>query len=207
MTEEELKPLTKTDLATLAEYFKKWNGTRAWMETHPKSSYNSARASAAEWLAKPNIKAAIQDKLDELQMSADEAVKRVSDIARGDVGMFFKIVDEWMFNPLPEYEILDEREVVDDTKDPPEKRISYRVRHAVLDMDRILDPQYSWMIKSFSNSRKFGLKIETHNQHDALKDILKLHGRFTDRVDLTSGGEPLTIVIKKASDGTNGNDK
>lgn len=83
---EELKPLNKTDLATLAEYLQTWNGTRAWMKTHPKSSYNSARASAAEWLAKPNIKAAIQDKLDELQMTSDEAIKRVSDMARGDIG-------------------------------------------------------------------------------------------------------------------------
>lgn len=88
---EELKPLSKKDLATLAKYFEMWNGTRAWMHTHPKCSYNAARANASEWLAKPNIKAAIEEKLSELQMSADEALKLQTDIARGDMGEFLDV--------------------------------------------------------------------------------------------------------------------
>jgi hypothetical protein len=119
VSEEELKPLTKIDIATLAKYFEVWNGTRAWMETHPKSSYNAARASASEWLTKPNIKAAIQDKLAELHMSAD------------------------------------------DGKNDKETHI---------------------------------IDIELYDRQAALRDILKLHGKFTDKLEIKGGVE---MIVKK----------
>ena len=185
-TVEDLKPLSKTDLATLAEYFKTWNGTRAWMATHPRSSYNSARASAAEWLAKPNIKAAIAEKLSELHMSADEALALQTEIAHADTGVFYKIVETWMFNPLPSYEILDEKEVIDEEAVPPKKRISYLVRHVVLDMNKVIDPRYSHLIREFSDNGKRGLKIKTYDKQAAIRDVLKVHGKFTEKVDLSN---------------------
>jgi phage terminase small subunit len=85
---KEVKPLSEKDRATLARYFLHWNGTRAWMEIHPKSSYDAARSSAAEFLAKPNVKAEIEKRLALVQMSADEALQLNADIARGDITEF-----------------------------------------------------------------------------------------------------------------------
>jgi phage terminase small subunit len=202
--EQEPKKLTRKQQVFISEYLKCFNAT----EAAKRAGYSEATAYAIGWenLRKPEIKAGIDARLDEVHMSANEALKLTADLARVDIGVFFKIVDEWVFNPLPTYEILDEKEVVDDTKDPPEKRISYRVRHVVLDMDKITDPRFSWMLKSFSDSHKFGLKIETHDRHAAIRDVLKTHGKFIDRTDITTGGEKIKGYIGWTPDEWN-NDK
>jgi len=178
-TQIELAGLSVRDLETLDEYFRNgYNATKAYLLTHPDSSYNAARSSAADFLARPNIKAEVARRLEEKHMSAEEAFERVSNIGRGDLGVFYKVVDEWMFNPLPSYEILDEKEVIDDT-DPekPIKRISYRVRHVALDMDKVIDPQYSYLIKEFSDDgKKLGIKL--YSAYEANRDVLKLHGKL-----------------------------
>jgi phage terminase small subunit len=176
--EQEPKKLTRKQQVFISEYLKCFNAT----EAAKRAGYSEATAYAIGWenLRKPEIKEGIDARLDEVHMSANEALKLTADLARVDIGVFFKIVDEWVFHPLPTYEILDEKEVLDDTKEPPEKRVSYRVRHVVLDMDKITDPRYSWMLKSFSDSHKFGLKIETHDRHAAIRDVLKTHGKIKD---------------------------
>jgi phage terminase small subunit len=186
------KPLSKKHQKFINEYLKCWNGAEAARRAG--YSERNARDTASDLLTNSDILRHIQTRLDEVHMSADEALKLTADIARGDLGVFFKPIDEWVFNPLASYEILDEREVIDDTKEPPEKRISYRVRHVALDMDKLIDPQYSWMLKSFSDSSKFGLKIETHDKAAAIRDVLKIHGKFVDRHDVTSGGQAITKV-------------
>jgi phage terminase small subunit len=199
---EEVKPLTRKQQVFVDEYLQCFNAA----EAARRAGYSERSAYSQGWenLRKPEIKAEIDRRLDEVHMSADEALKLLADIGHSDQGVFWKIVDEWVFNPLPEYEILAEEEVIDDTKDPPEKRISYRVRHAVLDMDKIIDPRYSWMIKSFSNSRKFGLKIETHDKHAAIRDVLKIAGRYTDKTETEHKGQ-VKIVVEYAEPNNNAN--
>jgi hypothetical protein len=181
-TQIELAKLSVRDLETLDEYFRNgYNATKAYLSTHPDSSYNAARSSAADFLARPNVRAEIERRLAEKHMSAEEAIERITNIGRGDLGLFYKVVDEWMFNPLSSYEILDEKEVIDDT-DPekPVKRISYRVRHVALDMDKVMDPQYSPLIKEFTDDgRKLSIKL--HSSHEAQRDILKLHGKLGEK--------------------------
>ncbi|SRR5258706_8500155 len=87
----EEKPLTPKDKAVLNRYFLHMNGTRAWLETHPKSGYDSARSSVAEFLAKPNIRAEVNRRIAVGQMAADEAIAYQSDIARGDIGELMEI--------------------------------------------------------------------------------------------------------------------
>lgn len=197
MSEE--KQLTRKQQVFVDEYLKCWNAA----EAARRAGYSERSAYSQGWenLRKPEIKAEIDKRLDEAHMSADEALKIIADIGHSDMGVFWKIVDEWMFNPLPEYEILEEVEVIDDTKEPPEKRVSYRVRHAVLDMDKVTDPRYSHMIKKFTNSRKTGLSIETYDKHAAARDVLKIAGKFTEHVDVTSGGEKLKIIVEYGNDG------
>lgn len=193
MSDEEKQKLTHKQQVFVSEYLKCFNATAAAIAAG--YSEKTAYSIGSENLKKPEVMALIQERMAEIHMSADEALKLQSDLAHVDVGYFFKIVDEWMFYPLPSYEILDEKEVIDDTVDPPKKRISYRVRHVVLDMDKVSDPRYSWMIKSFSDSRKAGLKIETYDRQAAIANVLKVHGKFTDKLDLSNSDGTLKPIV------------
>jgi hypothetical protein len=177
--EKELKPLTKKHQRVLDEYLLCWVQWRAYVKVYPDKTPEVARVLSSRLFADDNFSAHLEARLNEVHMSADEALKLTAEIARSDLGVFFKVVDEWMFNPLPSYEILDEQEVErkkdDGTK---EKVVSYRVRHVALDMDKVIDPRYSYLLKSFSDSTKFGLKIETHSKHEAIRDILKVKGKI-----------------------------
>ena len=89
MSEEKpLKPLNKAQQVFVSEYLKCFNGTEAYSRAYPSAKRDSARANAAELLAKPNIKAEITARLSEIHMGADESIKRLSDMARGDVTEF-----------------------------------------------------------------------------------------------------------------------
>ena len=172
------------------EYLKCWNAAEAARRAG--YSENTARQMGYENLTKPDIKAAIQERLAEVHMSADEALALQSEIARSNIGVFFKVIEEWMFDPLPTYEILGQKEVVDDSDESnPIKRISYWVRHVAIDLDKVIDPRYSHLIHKFTDSRRTGLGIETYDKQTAIRDALKVHGRFTERVDLTSNGESI----------------
>jgi hypothetical protein len=185
---DELKPLSKKHQRFVAEYLNCFNGTQAYMKVYPNASPETARANASELLTKTNISAAIDEQKNMVLMQADEAFKNLSDIANSNMGVFWKVQDEWMFNPLPEYEILDEKEVKREKEDGTfEKVVAYRVRHVILDMDKVIDPEYSHLIQEFSNSRKSGLSIKTYNRHAANVDILKIHGRFApDKLDINN---------------------
>ena len=87
MSEEKPK-LTNAQEVFISEYLQCFNGTEAYSRAYPKAKRNSARTSAAELLANPNISEVIQARLAEVHMSADEALKLTADIARGDVGEF-----------------------------------------------------------------------------------------------------------------------
>lgn len=80
--------LTKAQEVFISEYLKCFNGTEAYSRAYPKAKRDSARACAADLLANPNIKSEIDRRLAEVHMSADEALKLLSDIARGDVTEF-----------------------------------------------------------------------------------------------------------------------
>lgn len=188
---DELKPLSKKHEKVLYEYLLCFNQWRAYQAAYPNVTDESARTLSSKLFANINFQAHLQARLAEIHMSVDEALARETEIGRTGVGFFFKIVDEWMFNPLPEYEILAEQEVVDDTKEPPEKSVSYRVRHAVLDMDKVLDPRYAHLIKEFSNSRRTGISIKLYDGQVVRNNVLKMAGKFTEHVDITSGNEPL----------------
>ena len=183
---DELKPLSKKHQAFVDHWLSCFNGTEAYLKVYPKTTREAARANAARLIATDSVQAEIKARSDEFNLSVNEALKLNADIARADMSELFRVVDEWMFDPLPEYEILDEREVEDDTKDPPEKRTSYRVKHVVLDSNKILDPKFARRIKKYTNSRKAGLSIELYPADSAIDRALKVHGKYLERVDLSN---------------------
>ena len=84
-TPEPVKTLSRKHRAFVSEWLKCFNGTLAYMRVYPKSTREAARTSAASLLTIPNIAAAIEAGLNELHMSAEEALKLQADIARGDM--------------------------------------------------------------------------------------------------------------------------
>jgi hypothetical protein len=184
MSDEEPKPLNRKQQVFVAEYLKCWNASEAARRAG--YSEKTAYAIGSELLRKPEIKALVDACLSEIQMSADEAVARNTEIARGDLGVFFKLSDSWMFNPPPSYEILDEKEVIETDEQGNEigKRISYRVRRVVLDMDKVINPRYSHLLKKFTDSNRNGLGIEMYDAQGAIRDVLKMTDKIKD-TDLT----------------------
>lgn len=202
---DDLKPLSKKHQRVLDEYlvcFKQW---KAYQTVYPNVTYDSARQAAARLFADVNFSAHLQARLEEAHLSANEALKLNADIARADMSELFRVVDEWMFDPLPEYEILDEREVEDDTKDPPEKRTSYRVKHVVLDSNKILDPRFARRIKKYTNSRKAGLSIELYPADSAIDRALKVHGKYKELGDKDNPINMRLEIVKASEYNKNSN--
>ena len=179
---DELKPLSKKHKAFAEHYLKLFNGTQAYLLVYPKASYEAARTSASELLAKPNVKAYIDDRLSALQMSADEALAILAEHARGDMGQFMDISSVGYSLDL---ETAKEKGITRLIKEIEQKVVTINGNGKTEDKEIITT------------------KLKLHDPQAAAVTILKVLGKFTDKIDVTSGGEALTIKIVKASDAGN----
>ncbi len=85
---EEKPKLSKADEVFVSEYLLCFNATAAYKKAHPSAKDTTAASNGWKLLRKTEIQEAIQSRLDEVHMSADEALKLTADIARGDVTEF-----------------------------------------------------------------------------------------------------------------------
>lgn len=71
------------------EYITDFNATQAYLRVHPETSYNSARVLACRLLARVNVQERVQELMQErserLQISADDVVKELKEIASAEV--------------------------------------------------------------------------------------------------------------------------
>ncbi|HWP88003.1 MAG TPA: terminase small subunit [Burkholderiales bacterium] len=79
-------PLNARQLAWIEHYLTHWNATRAAIDAG--YSEQSARKQGSRMSTNVDIQAAIQARLAELKMSADEVLTRLTDHARGSVAPF-----------------------------------------------------------------------------------------------------------------------
>ena len=188
---DEPKRLTRKQRVFVAEYLKCWNASKAARDSG--YSEKTAYAIGSELLRKPEIKAAIDAAVEQIEMSANEALIRNTQVGRGDLGDFFRLVDEWTFYPLPSSEILEYREVIEEAEEgeEPKTRTSYRVRRVVLDVDKLIDPRYSHLVKKFTDSPKNGLGIELYDAQKARRTVLEKEGKLKQQIDVTSNGETI----------------
>jgi hypothetical protein len=112
-------------------------------------------------------------------MSADEALKLTADIARGDVTEF-----------ITGFGNID----IDAVRKSGKGRLIKKIKQKTV--TKIGKGE------SDEDTEVLDTEIELYDAQAALRDILKIHGKFTDKVDLTSGGVPLEIKIVKATDAT-----
>lgn len=175
-TKVELDP---EDLLILKEYFSNgMNGTRAWMETHPDSQYDSASVSFTRWLGKAKIAPVIEHIRKQLAMDVFEAVARMGAIARGNIGNFLKRgADGFMYLDLSNPEALNNMHLVEQIETKRERRIV----------------GYGEEAEEFEGE---WVKVKLYSSPAALRDILKMHGKLTTRMEVTGkDGAPLVPPI------------
>jgi len=189
------------------EYLRDFNATQAALRAgySPRTAYSIGQ----ENLKKPEIAEVIKAEVDARAMGADEILVGLTEQARGDLGVFFKIIEEWTYYPLPSYEIIDAKEIdiLDEEGKPTgEKKISYWVRHVALDMDKVIDPKFSHLIHKFSDSPKDGLGIEIYNKQTALQTLAKIRQLLVNRTEISGkdGGEIVLKVVYEDKDGSKG---
>lgn len=177
MTEDKPK-LSKADEVFVSEYLLGFNATAAYKKAHPTVKDTTAASNGWKLLRKTEIQEAIKARLDEVHMSADEALKLLSDIARGDVGDFvndFGGVDIGQARKLGKTKLI---------KKVKTKTITVNGNGRSEDKEIVEE------------------EIELYPADAALRDILKIHGKFKESIELP---ETLKIQIVKASDATASN--
>ncbi len=179
--EEQNIKLTDKQRRFVEQYCIHFNGALAAREAG--YSEDTCKEIASENLTKPNIKDAVSQRLKELTMSADEATKRLTDMARGSIEPFLTIND-------------DGSTTIDLSTDESKKNLGL-IKKIKQTKRSIGDTE---IIEVYN-------EIELHDQKDALINILKLHGKFVNKTDVTSGGEKIktVTVFELPSSGRNSN--
>ena len=179
----ELEPLTPEEERFINSLFEEnMNRTRAYMRVFPKATYESASASASRMLRKVNVKREVGRRLEEEAMSAEEATARLARIARGSMLPFLKKgPDGFIYMNL---------------NDPDAERYMFLVKEMEAKRQRRIvgsgDAAEEWEDE--------WVRVKLYSSYEANIDILKLHGKFTKKVDLTTGGQPLPAVDHEAFD-------
>jgi phage terminase small subunit len=155
VTDEAKKPLTRKQQVFVNEYLICFNGAEAARRAG--YSEKSARTIAADLLAETNISEQIQARLSEVHMSADEAIKRLSDMARGDIGQFMDRLGS-----------LDIQAARDAGLTPLIKKIKQRTITKIGKKDDDDDTEIH------------DLEIELYSAKDAIDTILKVGGKLKD---------------------------
>lgn len=182
MTEDKqaLKPLSKKHEKVLNEYlicFVQW---KAYQAGYPDASEESARTASSRLFANDNFRAHLNARLSEVHMTADEAIKRMTDMARGDLGDFLEITTMGHHIDLAKAQELGKTYLLKKVK---QKTITVNGK----DQD----------------SETFIEEIELHDPQAALRDILKMHGKFKNEGIALPDNSTINIQIVRASDRNN----
>jgi len=165
--------LTNKQRVFIDEYLRCFNASEAARRAG--YSEKTAYSIGSALLRNVEVSAAIQARLAEVHMSADEALKLTADIARGDVAQLMDISSVG-FNL--------------DMSKAQEKGLTGLIK-------KVKQKTVTHIAKSESDEDRevVELEIELYDRQTALRDILKIHGRFTERVDVTSGGKVIKVVL------------
>lgn len=171
---KQLKPLTKKHEKVLNEYIVCFNQWRAYKAAFPKVTDESARSLSSILFADVNFAGHLAARLDEVHMTADEALKRMADIARGDITEFitpFGAVDLEAMKAAGKGHLI--------------KKIKQRT---ITRIGKSEDDE---------DTETHDTEIELYPADSALRDVLKIHGKYKDTLELP---ETLKIQIVRASD-------
>jgi phage terminase small subunit len=204
-------------------------------------SPKNARKQGVAWYRDPHIRAAIDVRLAELAMSADEAIKHTSDIAATRLNDYLKVVEKERPRQVPQplalaiaqieediayerelmergWEVLgtDEElratELLEHTRWEKHRRMDI-LRHQMqlernpdafrmvagpperyeaveVDLVALAQAETEGRIKKISFT-EHGPVVEMYDAQKSLQDLLKVHGRFVQKVELKDLTDPL----------------
>lgn len=197
----------------------------------------NARQQGYEWYLNPHIRAAIDARMAELSMSADEAIKHVSNIATTRLNDFMVVRPVQTHEMLEEYvtvlmtrkkqkikdieafigrnkiegdarkpfdgligslrmELLEDEQEVERWGDDVTRLVRGKpVVGYVADLDlvKLARAKAQGRIKKLKHG-KDGVEVEMYDAHKALQDMIKVNGRFVQKVDVTTDGESLNAA-------------
>ena len=151
-----LKPLSKKHQLVLDEYLTHFSQFKAYWKVYPEVTYDSARSAAARLFADVNFNAHLQLRLAEFHMSADEALKRLSEMARADLGDFAEATKEggWIFN-------------MEAAKNSGFTKLIKRVKQKTITFP-------------IAGKVEVEFDIELHDSQAALDKIMRFYGKYKD---------------------------
>ncbi len=155
------------------EYLSCFNATQAALRAG--YSEKSARAIGAENLTKPDISAAIGERLSESAMRADEVLMRLAKHARGDIRDYLAVGDDGVD--------VDLAAAIDAQKTDLIKKLTHKKTVRTDKDDATTEETY--------------IQIEMYDAQAALTQLGRYHKLFTDKQELTGkdGGDLIPIAI------------
>jgi len=158
--------LTDKQRRFVEEYCASLNATQAAIDAG--YSEKTAHSIGHENLRKPEIDAAIQARMEQEGMTAAEATRRMGDLARANLLDFTRVTN-------------DGRRVIDLTGARAEAMMHVIKKMKVTNKRMGEKGEVFWQ----------KTEIELHDAKDAIYKILQAHGVYTERVDITTGGDKL----------------
>lgn len=170
----DLKPLSKKHQRVLNEYLICFKQAEAYQRVYPNVTWDSARSLSSKLFADVNFSAHLQARLDEVQMGVNEALKLTADIARGDIAQLMDVSSVGFNLDMGKAQELGLTGLIKKVK---QKTTIYQAKK-----------------ESEEDREVTELEIELYDRQTALRDILKIHGRFTEKVDLSNSDGSLKPV-------------
>jgi 3-deoxy-D-arabino-heptulosonate 7-phosphate (DAHP) synthase class II len=126
---------------------------------------------AAELLANPNISAEVESRLADVHMSAEEALELLADIARGDMAQMMDVSSVGFNMDMAKAKEAGLTKLI--------KKVKQRTTTFIAKKESEEDREVT------------ELEVELYSAHEAVRDVLKIHGRFTEHLDIKSGGKQI----------------
>lgn len=153
------------------------NGTRAYMATHTNVLYSTARVKAHYMVARPAVRARIEEYLSQMAMGRTEVLARLGDMARATHFPFVRIADDgFVYFDFSHPDAKSHMHLIKKIKTKRERRIERNGGDAEM-------WEGEWV------------EVELHDPQRALELIGKYYRMFTDKREEEGAGEaqPLTI--------------
>jgi len=171
--------LSAKQQAFVEHYLVTWNASEAARRAGYKTKPN---VQGARMLANASISAAVQARLAELKMSADEVLTRLSAQARGSLEDFLRI-ERVLYHPR--------QAVLDPTEDNPkavrwvEDPIPVERLLVTLDLEQARDRKKLALLKKLKWNQWGEPEIEIYDSQAALALLGRYHGLFVERQEMT----------------------
>lgn len=159
-----MRNITNRHQRFVEQYCTHFNGARAAREAG--FSERRANRTAYRLLQDEDIQRLVEERMEELSMSAAETTRRMTEIAEADFADFYTI------------------------KEDEEGQ-----KYAALDLVKLIEEGPSHLVKKLKYTRN-GPHLEIYDKQKALRDLMKAHGEFEHKKEMeVSGpdGEPIPM--------------